>query len=293
MRIALFGRAPLAVDCIDRLLAGGHEIVAVYAPPDGARPDPLAAEARERGLSVLQRRFFQKKSGEPIAAALEDYRACNAELNVMASMTSFLPRFRGGNAMQWQIIEGERESGVSIFVPDQGVDTGPIVVQKGGVAIEDDDTTGTLFFKKLYPLGVAAIVEAVEAIARGDAEPAAQDESRATRQGLVDDGVAALRLDRPAEQVSRRVRGCDPQPGAFVRLGGEKLRLYDARLEPPESVGDREPGTVTAVDESGIAIALPGGVLRCARVRGDAGKEPARDFAARHGLQPGARVADG
>ena len=310
MRIALFGQAPLAVDCVDRLLAGGHEIVAVYAPPDGARPDPLAAEARERGLRVFQRRFFQKKSGEPIPAALEDYRACDAELNVMASMTSFLPRaiteapprrsicfhpsllprFRGGNAMQWQIIEGEAESGVSIFVPDEGVDTGPIVVQKGGVTIQDDDTTGTLFFKKLYPLGVEAIVEAVEAIARGDAAPAAQDESAATHQGLVDEAVAAVRLERPAAEVSRLVRGCDPQPGAFVRLGGEKLRLYDARLEAPL---EREPGTVTAIDESGLAIALPGGVLRCARVRGDAGKEPAQEFAARHGLAPGARVADG
>jgi methionyl-tRNA formyltransferase len=310
MRIALFGQAPLAVNCVERLLADGHEIVAVYAPPDGKRRDALAARGEELGLRVIQRRYFQKKSGEPISAALESYRELGAELNVLASMTSFLPRaitdapehkslcfhpsllprFRGGNAMQWQIILGERESGVSIFVPDEGVDTGPLVVQKGGVTIEDGDTTGTLFFKKLYPLGVEAMVEAVAAVASGSAKSRVQDESAATFQGLVDEDAARVRLDRPAEQVSQQVRGCDPQPGAFVRLHGEPLRLFDANLEPAV---DAVPGTVTAIDASGLGLALRGGVLRCGRVRAAAGKEAAEAFAARTGLAAGDRVEDG
>ncbi len=308
LRIALFGQAPLAVDCLDRICADGHEIVAVYAPPESGRPDPLVVRAEELGLPVFRRRYFQKKSGEPIAAALESYLELGAELNVMASMTSFLPlaisdapargslcfhpsllpRFRGGNALQWQIIEGERESGVTIFVPDPGVDSGPIVVQKGGVTIADDDTTGTLFFDKLYPLGVEAIVEAVRQVDRGEAKPVEQDESLASFQGLVDDSVAAIQLEHTAEKIDRVVRGCDPQPGAFVRVRGEPVRLYDTRLEP--AVAARL-GTIAAIDEQGILLALAGGALRIGRVRADAGKEPAQAFAARVGLAIGERIA--
>ena len=135
LKLAIFGQAPVAVDCIDRLLAAGHEIAAVYAPEDGSRPDQLAARARELGLAVFQRRYFKKKTGEPIAAALADYEQLGVDLNVMASFTYFLPpemtdapthgsicyhpsllpRYRGGNALQWQIIDGEPEVGVSIL----------------------------------------------------------------------------------------------------------------------------------------------------------------------------------
>ena len=310
MRIALFGQAPLAADVLDRLLADGHEIVGVYAPPETGRPDALAERAEAAGLALFRRRYFQKKSGEPIPAALESHGALGAELNVLASLTSFLPaaitdapphgsvcfhpsllpRFRGGNAMQWQIIEGERDSGVTVFVPDEGVDTGPIVVQKAGVAIDDDDTTGSLFFKKLYPLGVEALVEAVTLIASGEARPEKQDESRATHQGMVDDAVAALRLDRGAEAVGRWVRGCDPQPGAYLRVRGEKVRLYDARLCAADGA---VAASIAAIDEQGLAIALEGGVLRCRRVRADAGKEAAAAWASRTGIAPGEPVSDG
>jgi methionyl-tRNA formyltransferase len=200
---------------------------------------------------------------------------------------SLLPRFRGGAAVNWQIILGETESGVSVFVVDEGVDTGPIVVQKGGVRIDPDDTTGSLYFKKLYPLGVDAIVEAVDAIASGSARPAPQDESRATFQGLVDDSVAGIDLSRSADEIGRLVRGCDPQPGAFVRFEGEPLRLFDARLERDV---EGAPGRLIAIDETGLQIALRDGALCVGRVRGDAGKESAREFAERRGLGPSDRV---
>jgi len=309
MRIALFGQAPLAADVLDRLLADGHDLVAVYAPPDTGRPDALAERAEAVGVRLIRRRYFQKKSGEPIPAAIDEYRELNVELNVLASMTSFLPgaitdapphksvcfhpsllpRFRGGNAMQWQIILGERESGVTVFVPDEGVDTGPVVVQKGGVTIENTDTTGSLFFKKLYPLGVDAVVDAVALIANGSAPFAAQDESLATHQGLVDQALAAVRLDRGVEAISRVVRGCDPQPGAYITVRGEKVRLYDASVVE----GDGDPGTIVSLDASGVGIAMAGGILLCGRVRGDAGKEPAQEWAARVGISVGEVVADG
>ncbi len=301
LRLAVFGQAPLAVECLDRLIADGHEIAMVYAPEDGSRPDALAAHAKELGLPVIQRKFFQKKSGEPIAAALADYEALNVDLNVMASFTSFLPaaitdaprhksicyhpsllpRFRGGNALQWQIIDGEPEVGVSIFVPDSGVDTGPVVVQKGGVTIDPTDTTGSLFFAKLAPLGVEAIVEAVSQIDAGSASLQVQDESRATHQGLVRDQDAAIDLSRNADQIDRLIRGCDPQPGAWLKVNGTPVRLYDAQREQ----GSGAPGEIIGSDDKGIVIALNGGAIRVGRVRADGGKEAAQAWQARSGVK--------
>ena len=186
--------------------------------------------------------------------------------------------------MQWQIIEGEPEVGVSIFVPDTGVDTGPVVVQKGGVYIDAEDTTGSLFFNKLAPLGVEAIVEAVDLIDQGKAAPQVQDESQATHQGLVRNDHAAVDLTQDAEVIDRLVRGCDPQPGAHLKHGDQTVRLYDVRLGPAV---DGKPGTIAAVDHEGMVVALNGGSLRIGRVRADGGKEPAKDFVSRAGLAVG------
>ena len=300
----------MAVECLDRLIADGHDVAVVYAPEDGSRPDALAAHAREIGLDVVQRRFFQSKSGAPIAAALADYQSRNVDLNVLASFTSFLPaeitdapphksicyhpsllpRYRGGNALQWQIIDGEPVTGVSIFVPDRGVDTGPVVVQKGGIEIGPEDTTGSLFFNKLAPLGVDALIEAVALVDSGKATPAEQDESKATFQGLVTDETAAVDLTQPAAVVDRLVRGCDPQPGAYVRLDDQLVRLYDVRLG---AAVDAASGAVAEIRDDGIVIALNGGSLHVGRVRADAGKEPAQAFADRAQIPIGRVLSSG
>jgi methionyl-tRNA formyltransferase len=311
LRVALFGQAAFGRETLERVRANGHDVVGVFAPPDAGRPDALAERALELGIPLVRRRFYRKKSGEAIAAALDEHRALEADLNLLASVQVFLPReitdaprhkslcfhpsllprFRGGAALQWQIILGERESGVSIFVPDDGVDTGPVVVQKGGVVLAPTETTATLFFEKLQPLGIEALVEATELVASGRARPRKQDESRATAQGLVDDAVAAIHLDAPAHEIDRLVRGCDPQPGAFLRISGRPVRLFEASLLPPS--GGAEPGTVVSSDGAGLAIALRGGVLRVKRVRADAGKEVAQDFARRVGLEVGQRLESG
>src|SRR5512139_208235 len=160
LRIALFGQAAFGTETLERLRANGHVVAGVFAPPDAGRPDALAERASQLGIPVVRRRFYRKKTGEPIAAALDEHRALAVDLNVLASVQVFvpreitdaprhkslcfhpslLPRYRGGAALQWQIILGEPETGVSIFVPDEGADTGPVVVQKGGVGISPRET---------------------------------------------------------------------------------------------------------------------------------------------------------
>ncbi len=310
MRIALFGQADFGKECLDRLIAGGHQVVGVFVPPDGSRPDALGARGDELGLPVVRRKFYRKRTGEPIPAALEAYREVRADLNVLASVTVFLPheithaplhksicfhpsllpRFRGGSAMQWQIILGEKETGVTIFVPDRGTDTGSIVVQRGGVTIAPDDTTTSLFFNKLQPLGIEAMVEAVNRIADGSAKIEPQDELRATSHPLVDDKIAVLNLGYDAATIDRLVRGCDPNPGAFLLHQGKKLRLFGARLEEgPKG----KPGTILSCGDDGMLLALKDGALRVTRVRAELGKESAAAFVERAGLKVGERFQSG
>jgi methionyl-tRNA formyltransferase len=302
VKIAFFGQAPFAKDILVRLLDAGHEIVGVYTPPEGRCPDPLAEEAAGHGLRLLRHRYFRRRGGEAIESRVKEHAELGAELNVLAYVTaiippeivdapvhrslcfhpSLLPRFRGGNAIPWQIILGEPETGVTVFQPDAGVDTGPIAVQKGGVVIQPSDTAATLYYRELYPLGVEAVCEAVERIDRGSAELRPQDESRATFQGLVDDEVARIDWARPAGELDRLIRGCDPQPGAHTTWHGDGVRLFDARLDAGAS--GAAPGTVIEVGEDGVRLAARGGILRVGRLRmGDAGKVAAAETPLRPG----------
>jgi methionyl-tRNA formyltransferase len=309
LRLALFGQAAFGADVLERLLAEGFELAGVYTPPEGGRADPLAERARQGGLPLFQHRFFRRRTADgfvPIARILDEYRGLGVDLNVLAYVTailppeivdhpprrslcfhpSLLPRFRGGSALAWQVILGERESGVTVFQPDAGVDTGPIVVQRGGVVIEDDDTAGSLYFRKLYPLGVDAVVEAVRRVADGSARYEPQDESRATFQGLVGEAEARIDWARPASELDRLARGCDPQPGAWAERGGEVVRLFDVRLAPGS--GAEAPGCVLGLEEGRLLLAAAGGRLSVGRLRLGGGAKLA---AAEAGLSPGEQLA--
>jgi methionyl-tRNA formyltransferase len=300
LRIALFGQAAFGKDVLVRLVDACHDVVGVYTPPEGARPDPLAIEAQAQGVPLLRHRRFRRRrkeeGWEAIPEILEEYRGLGADLNVLAYVTailppeivdapprgslcfhpSLLPRFRGGAALAWQIILGERESGVTVFRPDAGVDTGPIVIQRGGVPIESTHTAGSLYFERLYPLGVEAVVDAVAAVAAGTACYEPQDESRATFQGLVGDEESRVDWSRDVAELDRLIRGCDPQPGAHAQRSGERIRLFDGRCVVGED--EAPPGTILGIEDGRLLVAARGGRLAVARVRiGDGKKVPASD----------------
>lgn len=303
LRIAVFGQAAFGRDVLQGLTKVGHEIVGVYAPPAGARPDPLAEEAEAQGLPLFRHKRFRRK-GAAIPELVDEYRDLGAELNIMPFTTvilpseivdapahgslcfhpSLLPRFRGGAAIPWQIILGERETGVTVFRPDEGVDTGPILVQHGGVEIEASDNAATLYFSKLYPLGLEAMAEAVASVDAGSAQFRIQDESAATFQGLVDDEAARIDWEQDATAIDRLIRGCDPQPGAHTKIGAETLRLYDCRVGPAV---EGLPGQVTASVDGRLEIAARGGTLSIGKARlGRASKGAAGEC----GIDAGARL---
>lgn len=287
LRIALFGQAPFGRDAAVRVVEAGHELVAVHVPPDaGRKQDPLAAEAQQRGWPLFRHRAY-RRAGVALPERIKEYSEHGADLNLMPFTTailppeivdaprlgslcfhpSLLPAFRGGNALAWQIILGAEETGVTVFRPDEGVDTGPIVVQKRGVLIQQGDTAASLYFDRLYPLGIEALAEAVEAVASGTAVYTPQSEAGASFQGLVDDVAARLDWSLEGRDLDRRVRGCDPQPGAWAERQGAVLRLYGGSLE--STPHGARPGTVLEPTGDGrLRIATAGdGVLCIERVR--------------------------
>lgn len=308
LRIAIFGQAPFGRDVAVRLVEAGHDIVYVHVPPDRpGRVDPLAAEATERGWPLTRHKAFRRK-GEPIGDRVAEFVAANADLNVMPFTTvilppeivdaprlgslcfhpSLLPAYRGGNALAWQIILGAEESGVTVFRPDDGVDTGPIVIQRGGVKIEPTDNTVSLYFDRLYPMGVDAMAEAVSRVADGTATFTVQDEAGASFQGLVDDEVARIDWARPGEELDRLIRGCDPSPGALTAFNGQPLRLFGCSLE--RRGHGEAPGRVLASggEPARLRVAAAGGtVLAIEKLKlGDGKKGAAVDA----GIAAGARL---
>ena len=305
MRIVLIGQAAFAEQALETLHARGEQIVHVYAPPDvaGSRPDPLKAKALALGLPLSQPASFR---GEHEYVR---FRALEADLAIMAFVTiivperilytprfkticfhpSLLPRHRGASAINWAIIEGDAETGVTWFWPDRGIDTGPILIQRR-VPIGPADTTGSLYFNALFPLGIETMVEALDQIAAGHPPATPQDESLATYEAPCRDEHAAIDFRKPAQAIYNLVRGCDPQPGAFATLGGRRLRLYEAVLETGSSANPS--GTILSVGTDGMRIALDTASMLVRRARFDSSpkKVAPADLAAASEITVGVRL---
>lgn len=298
MRVALIGQAAFAEKVLDGLRGNGHTVAAVYCPPDvGGKTDPVKARALALGIPVHQHASLKRPE------VPQEFLSLDADLGVLAYVTqivpesvfavprlgsicfhpSLLPRYRGGSALNWQIIKGETETGVSTFWVDPGIDTGPILLQKKAT-IGPDDSAGSLYYNTLFPLGVTAVVESVELIAAGKAPRIAQDESQATYDPLCRDEHAEIDWSRPVREVYNLIRGCDPQPGAYTQFQGQKLRLYDATAIVG---GTHRPGVLEEVSAAGMVVGARDGALRAKRVKTAAAKIGAAEFAAQHGLSPG------
>jgi methionyl-tRNA formyltransferase len=303
MRILLIGQAAFAAKVLESLLERNENIIGVYAPPDrpGGRTDPLKDAAVSKGIDVFQPATYKDDQ------VFDQYKELKPDLTVMAFVTdiiparffevpthgtinyhpSILPRHRGASAINWAVIMGDNRTGLSIFWPDGGIDTGLILLQKE-IEIGPDDTTGSLYFNHLFPMGVNAILESIDLVKAGKAPKIPQDEASATYEPPCDDRVAGIDWEKPAGELYNLVRGCDPQPGAFALLNGEKVRFYGAKLI--EESTDKAPGTILAVDDKGIHVAVSGAKLIAGKVRPAKGKKvAAAEFAAEQGLKAGDR----
>ncbi len=302
MRIALIGQAAFGAEVLKGLLQQGQEVAGVFCPPDRkGKADPLKDAAVAAGVQVFTPGHMRNQDAYDAMVKL------NADLGVLAFVTdivparvfnapklgsicyhpSILPRYRGASAINWAVINGETETGFTIFWVDEGIDTGDILLQKK-VPIGPDETTGAVYFDKLYPLGVQGTVEAVALVAQGNPPRLPQDHSQATYDPPCDEKVAGLDWSRPARQVYNFIRGCDPQPGATTTFKGEKVKFYNAAFigDAPQAPA----GEILEVSDKGLKVAANGGALLISRFRTkELGKVKAPDFIAALKPQVGER----
>lgn len=303
MRIILLGQAAFAEKTLDKLVTKGEEVLTVFCPPDapGGKFDPVKQRALQLSIPVHQHKTLK---GPEVR---EQFISLQADLAILAFVTqivppsvfsvprlgsicfhpSLLPKYRGRSAINWALIKGESKTGVSLFWVDEGIDTGPILLQKE-VAIDPDDTTGTLYFNKLFPVGVEAISESVDLIKAGNPPRIVQDEAKANYDPPCGDEHARIDWSRPAQEVYNMIRGCDPQPGAHATWQGKRVRFYDCRLQ--RDAHTASPGQIIEIGAESMKVAVPGGAILATKVRGEGGKIVATEFAQQAGLSVGAQL---
>jgi methionyl-tRNA formyltransferase len=303
LRIILIGQAAFAEKTLEKLVGKGEEILAVYCPPDipGGKPDPVKQKALQLGIPVRQHQSLKSPQ------VREEFISLNADLAILAFVSyivpeqvfsvprlgsicfhpSLLPKYRGASAINWALIKGESVTGLTLFWVDKGIDTGPVLLQKE-VKVEPDDTTGSLYFNKIFPLGIEAIGEAVDLIKAGNPPRIMQDESKANYDPICGDEHAKIDWSKPAQEVYNLIRGCDPQPGAHTNGQGKMLRIFDARLRLEKN--SVPAGQVTAIGADDIAVALNGGTLMVKKMRGEGAKMSAVEFAKQVDLKVGDRL---
>jgi methionyl-tRNA formyltransferase len=180
---------------------------------------------------------------------------------------------------------GKKKTGLTIFWPDNGLDTGPILLQKE-VEIGPDDTLGSVYFDKLFPLGVEAMLESIELVRDGNAPREVQDPEDGSYEGWCRKEDVEIDWHKSSDEVYNMIRGANPQPGAWTTFNGAEIKLFDSR----KSEDSGEPGCVISIDDAGAEIATADGSIRVMKVRADGGKLSAIEYAASAGLEVGSKL---
>ena len=290
MKIAIIGQQDFGKAVLDAFLARGDEVAAVFCAPEkeGARPDVLRVAAQEKGLKVHQ---FKSLRAPEAVQAMKD---ANVEIGIMAFVLQFapqefvnipkcgtiqyhpslLPKFRGPSSINWPIIKGETETGLTIFRPTDGLDEGAVILQKK-TPISADDTLGTIYFDRLFPMGVQAMVEAADLVVAGKHKEVVQDESQASYEGWCRSAEAKIDWAKPVDHVYNLIRGCNPAPGAWTTFNGKKLQIFDARKELFRRFADvpGKIGEVTGVTPQSFKITAQGGTIEVLKAKFEDGKK--------------------
>ncbi|MDL2284035.1 methionyl-tRNA formyltransferase [Oxalobacter sp. OttesenSCG-928-P03] len=310
MRIAIIGQQSFGKAVLEAFLNRADEVAGVFVAPEkpGASPDPLRVEAEKRNIPVFQ----MPNLTDP--AAKEAMKSLDADIGIMAFVLQFapqnfvniprhgtiqyhpslLPKYRGPSSINWPIVCGETETGLTIFRPTDGMDEGPVILQKK-IPILPDDTLGSIYFDQLFPLGVEAMLEAADLVVAGKHVETVQDEAQANYEGWFRAPEAEIKWHMHVSQIYNLIRGSDPAPGAWTTLNGEKIQLYSARkhLFPRFCDVKGRPGTISEIGEKSFRITAHGGQIEVFSVRPpNSSKCPAITFLREKGLEIGSLFGD-
>jgi methionyl-tRNA formyltransferase len=289
MRVAIIGQQAFGKAVLDAFVARGDEVAGIFVAPDaaGAKPDPLGAAARALGLPVFPTSSYGAEE------SVDAVRRLGVDLAVMAYVLQFvpqsfchsprlgtiqfhpslLPQHRGPSSMNWPIILGKRRTGLSIFRPVDGLDEGPVLLQKE-VEIGPDDTLASIYFDKIFPQGVAALLEVADLLNAGTAEERPQAAEGASYEGWVRDAESRINWAGVVDLVYNLIRGCNPAPGAWTTAGGRPLYLFDARKIVARTFAEVKglrPGQVVATTASSFTVHAQGGFIEVRRCRYEGG----------------------
>jgi len=305
MRIAIVGQQDFGKAVLEAFLARGDQVGAVFCAPEkeGARPDALRAAAQDKGLKVHQ---FKSLRAPEAAQAMKE---AGADIGIMAFVLQFapqefvaipkhgtiqyhpslLPKYRGPSSINWPISRGDAETGLTVFRPTDGLDEGAVILQKR-TPVGENDTLGTVYFERLFPLGVQAMLEAADLVVAGKHQEAVQEESRASYEGWFREAEARIHWAQHVDAIHNLIRGSDPAPGAWTTLNGVKLQLFDSRKELVRTFGAvrGKIGEVLALEDGRLVIAAQGGRIHAGKAKlGDGKKLAAADLVASGAIQAG------
>ncbi|APX90312.1 methionyl-tRNA formyltransferase [Brevirhabdus pacifica] len=287
MRIVVHGQQAFGKAVLERLLERGEDVVAVCCAPtkEGKPEDPLVEFAREKGLPVHQPASWKTPE------ALELMKSFNADICMMAYVLLFVPEevrdaptygtfqyhpslcpmHRGPSSINWPIAMGSTMTGLSIFWPDDGLDEGPIMLQKT-CEIGPDETLGDVYFKKLFPMGVDAMIEGLELVKAGVIIKHDQRLEDGSYESWFGKDAATIDWSKPAQEVYNIIRAANPAPGARATIKDTEVQIYDSALLE----GDGTPGEVVSATDEGITMQADGGRILIKRLRPVGGdKQPA------------------
>ncbi len=306
MKIIFAGTPVFAARALEALLEAGHEIALVLTQPDrpagrGMKTAMSAVKllAQKRGLPLLQPHSLKQSGLDSQLAAIDANVIVVAAYGLILPATvlsiphsgclnihaSLLPRWRGAAPIQRAILAGDLETGITIMQMDSGLDTGAILLQKS-VPITQDDTAQTLH-DKLASMGAHCIVEVLTLLQQRRLAATAQDKTAVSYAPKLEKTEAEIDWRLDAEQINRTVRAFNPHPGAYSRIRGTPLKIWQAEVAA-NAAGN--PGEVVAIGRKGIAVVCGDGALVLKIVQKPGGKKmSAVEFLAGYPLQPGNR----
>jgi len=305
MKIAIVGQQDFGKAVLEAFLARGDRVAGVFCAPEkpGAKPDVLKTAAQEKGVKVFQ---FPALKNDDAKSAL---KALDVEIGIMAFVLQFapqdfvniprhgtiqyhpslLPKYRGPSSINWPISRGETRTGLTIFRPNDGLDEGPVILQKE-TRIGPDDTLGTVYFDRLFPMGVQAMLEAADLVVAGKHREQVQDESQATYEGWFREAESRINWANHVDVVHNLIRGCNPAPGAWTTLNGVKLQVFDCKKHPVRTFGavKGKIGEIVECTAASFQVTAQGGRVEVLRAKlGDGKKVASADLIASGAVKAG------
>jgi len=279
MKIIFMGTPDFSVGTLEALVEAGHEITLVISQPDRPKgrghelqPTPVKEAALRLGLEIFQPVKIREE------AAVQRIRDTEADVIVVVAFgqlipksilemkkygcinvhASLLPKYRGAAPIQWAVIDGEKESGVTIMQMDEGLDTGDMLLKRA-LTLEEKETGGSLF-EKLSALGASLCVEALAKLEKGQLIPQKQGETTTDYAKMLTKDMGKLDFSRPAEELERLIRGLNPWPSAYTRLAGKNLKVWAADSCEEQAAGAC--GEIVKVTKNAVYVACGQGSLK-------------------------------